>query len=37
MSMNYMKLLSAADKLPIHTSMESFDMYCEYLLNDSSK
>lgn len=37
MSMNYMKLLSASDKLPIHTDLETLDIYCEYLLNDSSK
>lgn len=37
MSMNYMKLLSASDKLPIHTDIENLDAYCEYLLNDSSK
>lgn len=37
MSMNYMKLLSASDKLPIHTDLETLDIYVEYLLNDSSK
>lgn len=37
MSMNYMKLLAASDKLPIHTAIETFDIYCEYLLNDTSK
>ena len=37
MSMNYLKLLSASDKLPIHTDIETLDIYVEYLLNDSSK
>lgn len=37
MSMNYMKLLASSDKLPIHTDLETLDIYCEYLLNDSSK
>lgn len=37
MSANYLKLLTSTDKLPIHTDMETLDIYCEYLLNDSSK
>lgn len=37
MSANYLKLLTATDKLPVHTDMETLDIYCEYLLNDSSK
>jgi len=37
MSANYLKLLSATDKLPVHTDLDTLDIYCEYLLNDSSK
>ena len=37
MSANYLKLLTATDKLPVHTDIETLDIYCEYLLNDSSK
>lgn len=37
MSANYIKLLSATDKLPVHTDLDTLDIYCEYLLNDSSK
>lgn len=37
MSANYIKLLSKSTKLPIHSDLESLDMFCEYLLNDSSK
>lgn len=37
MSANYLKLLTATDKLPIHSDIETLDIYCEYLLNDSSK
>ena len=34
---NYLKMLSKTDKLPVHTDLETLDIYCEYLLNDSSK
>lgn len=37
MSANYLKLLTATDKLPVPTDMETLDIYCEYLLNDASK
>jgi len=37
MSMNYLKMLTAVDKLPVHTDIETLDIYCEYLLNDTSK
>lgn len=37
MSANYLKLLSAMDKLPVHTDLDTLDIYCEYLLNDTSK
>ena len=37
MSANYLKMLSNMDKLPIHTDTDTLDIYCEYLLNDSSK
>lgn len=37
MSANYLKLLTATDKLPVPTDMETLDIYCEYLLNDTSK
>lgn len=37
MSANYLKMLTATDKLPIHTDLDTLDIYCEYLLNDSSK
>ena len=37
MSANYLKMLSNIDKLPIHTDTDTLDIYCEYLLNDSSK
>lgn len=37
MSVNYLKLLTAMDKLPVHTDIETLDIYCEYLLNDLSK
>ena len=30
-------MLSKTDKLPVHTDLETLDIYCEYLLNDSSK
>ena len=37
MAAGYLKMLSKMDKLPIHTDIETLDIYCEYLLNDSSK
>lgn len=37
MSANYLKLLSSMDKLPVHTDLDTLDIYCEYLLNDKSK
>ena len=37
MSANYLKLLSSMDKLPIYTDIDTLNIYCEYLLNDSSK
>lgn len=37
MGANYMKMLSNMSKLPIHTDTDTLDIYCEYLLNDSSK
>ena len=37
MSVNYLKMLSKMDKLPVHTDTDTLDIYCEYLLNDSSK
>jgi len=37
MSANYLKLLSDMKKLPVHTDIDTLDIYCEYVLNDSSK
>lgn len=37
MGVNYIKMLSNMDKLPVHTEADTLDIYCEYLLNDSSK
>ena len=37
MSVNYLKMLTHSDKLPIYTDIETLDIYCEYLLNDSSR
>lgn len=37
MSANYLTMLTKMDKLPIHTDMDTLNIYCEYLLNDSSK
>ena len=37
MGAGYLKLLTAMDKLPVHTDLDTLDIYCEYLLNDSNK
>lgn len=37
MSANYLKLLGDLSKLPVPTDNGTLDIYCEYLLNDSSK
>lgn len=36
MSTNYLQMLKKVDKLPIYTDLDTLDIYCEYLLNDSN-
>lgn len=33
----YLDLIDKLEKLPIYTDIETFDIYCEYLLNDNNK